>query len=139
MNISSEGTNNTVTSNQIGMNTGTINIVSSNPDDSLSGEFPIPKIYGLSCDDAREKLIASGWIPARNHHNYGSQFSYGNGKIFWERGYWEVDACSGTGEGLCLFKFFDPSRRILTVTTTGEEAVDGAYHAKVVRFSLADN
>lgn len=106
--------------------------------ESISGAFPIPKIYGLSYDDARKKLIDYGWVPDRKNYSHGVQFTYGNGKIFWERGYWEVDNCLGTGEAVCFFKFFDPSRRALTVTTAGEEADDGSYHAIVIRFSLSE-
>jgi hypothetical protein len=105
---------------------------------SVSGEFPVPKIYGLSYDDARKLLIQSGWIPAKNHWTYGQgvEVQSGNGPVFWARGYWELDACAGTGAAHCLFKFFDPSRRVLLITTEGEESDAGEYHAKVTRYSI---
>lgn len=108
------------------------------PSTSLTGEFPIPKIYGLPYDEARELLIEEGWIPAKNPWSHGGSVDvkWGNGPIFWERGYWELEACSGTGIAPCLFRFFDPSRRVLVVTTEGEEDEDGAYHAKVARYTL---
>lgn len=132
-------------STQIGQVNG--NVFLQNPDhaggaspeqSSISGEFPVPKIYGLSYDDARTLLIQSGWIPAKNHWTYGQspEVQSGNGPVFWERGYFELDACSGTGAAYCLFKFFDPSRRALLVTTEGEESELGEHHAKVARYSI---
>lgn len=107
---------------------------------SQTGEFPIPRIYDLPYDEARALLIESGWIPAKNHHLHGQSVDVqsGNGPIFWDRGYWELEACSGTGAAPCLFRFFDPSRRVLVVTTEGEEDELGAYHARVARYSLEE-
>lgn len=105
---------------------------------SLTGEFPVPRIYDLPYDEARALLIETGWIPARNHHLHGQsvEVQSGNGPIFWDRGYWELEACSGTGAAPCVFRFFDPSRRVLVVTTEGEEDENGRYHARVARYSL---
>lgn len=131
-------------STQIGNVTGNVTIAQPAPpplpQTSLTGEFPVPKIYGLTYDDARKLLIAEGWIPAKNHHMYGTsvEASSGNGPIFWQRGYWEVEACSGTGSAHCLFRFFDPSKRVLVVVTEGEQAEDNSYSATVGRFFFED-
>ncbi|HEX9939505.1 MAG TPA: toll/interleukin-1 receptor domain-containing protein [Longimicrobium sp.] len=105
---------------------------------SATGQAAVPRIYGLTYDEARTLLIREGWIPAKHSWQYGDsiQVKSGNGPVFWEREYWEVDACAGTGVAPCLFRFSDPSGRVLVVVTEGEEAGDGSSHATVARYSL---
>lgn len=82
----------------------------------------------MSYDNARQLLLRQGWAP-RQDVNDG--VLSGNGRIFWERGYTELVASSGTGLAPCRFEFADDSGRILVVETEGEEI--GVSHAKVVR------
>lgn len=98
----------------------------------------IPKVYGKSYDAARKILIKAGWRPNKRPASHGDDVSVqsGNGPIFWRRGYWEVEACSGTGTAGCLFEFVDPSGRLLEVVTEGEEDEAGTYHARVTRVYL---
>lgn len=124
---------------QIGtMSGGTVYTAPPAPQTSVSGEFPVPKIYGLTYDEARKLLIQEGWVPAKNRMIHGDsvEASSGNGPEFWKRGYWELDSCSGTGLGHCMFRFIDPSRRVMVVVTEGEESEDNTYHARVHSFSL---
>lgn len=104
----------------------------------VAGQAAVPKIYGLSYDEARKLLIREGWIPTKRYHTEATSLDVqsGNGPTFWDRGYWEIVSCSGTGAGYCAFHFSDPSGRYLAVTTEGEEDEDGAYHAKVDSYSL---
>lgn len=104
-------------------------------DSSTSGQLPVPKIYGKTYDAAREILIKEGWQPNKQHWTHGDSVDVksGNGPIFWEKGYWELDSCSGTGLAQCRFEFFDPSQRILVIITEGEEDEGGEYHAQVSR------
>ena len=93
----------------------------------------IPVINGKPYDVARKLLIKEGWQPNLRHVSYGGEpeVQFGNGPLFWKKGYWEMETCSGSGLAECLFEFIDPSGRLLTVTTAGEEAEDGKYHASV--------
>lgn len=102
---------------------------------AVSSSYKVPKIVGLGYDLARELLLREGWAPNKRHWTHGDTWDIksGNGPIFWARGYWELDSCSGTGLAHCKFEFFDPEQRVLVVVTEGEEAEDGAYHAKVSR------
>ena len=111
---------------------------SPSPTADTSGQLPIPKIYGQSYDAARRILIKAGWQPNKHESNYGTEADVqsGNGPLFWQRGYWELDACSGTGVAHCLFEFVDPAQRVLIVVTEGEEDESGAAHATVSRTYL---
>lgn len=106
-----------------------------NSESDVNGQLPVPKIYGISYDAARKILIKRGWLPATQHMLHGNTVDVqsGNGPIFWKRGYWELESCSGTGMAYCLFKFVDPSGRVLAVVTEGEEDEAGKYHATVGR------
>lgn len=109
--------------------------VNKNADPDTGGPIRIPVINGTTYDVARELLIREGWQPNQRHISYGDdpKVQGGNGPIFWKRGYRELEACSPAGAAECLFEFIDPSERVLTVVTQGEEADDGAYHAIVKR------
>lgn len=109
--------------------------LNNNSEPGNSSQPAIPKIYGTSYDVARELLIREGWQPDKKHmsHENSAGVQSGNGPIFWKRGYWELDSCSGTGLAHCLFEFFDHTERVLVVVTEGEEAEDGEYHATVSR------
>ncbi|MGZ5172245.1 MAG: hypothetical protein ACXWCY_32940 [Burkholderiales bacterium] len=90
---------------------------------------PIPRLPGLIYDEARELLLNAGWQPRRQHWTYASEpdVQFGNGKVFWERGYWEIIHASGTGLGHCSFGFQDVYGNKLTVVTAGEE--DDEFHS----------
>lgn len=98
----------------------------------------IPKIYGKPYGTARRLLIKEGWLPNKRlpYHGETVNVQSGNGPIFWKRGYWELENCSGTGSAFCLFEFTDPTGRLLEVVTEGEEDEAGMYHARVSRVYL---
>ena len=103
-----------------------------------SGQPAIPKIYGKAYGAARKLLIQEGWAPNKRQAFHGEEADVqsGNGPIFWKRGYWELESCSGTGSAFCLFEFTDPTGRLLEVVTEGEEDEAGTYHAHVSRVYL---
>lgn len=103
-----------------------------------SDQPAIPKIYDKPYDTARKILIREGWLPNKRLPIHGDDVSVqsGNGPIFWKRGYWELEVCSGTGMANCLFEFVDPTGRLLEVVTEGEEDEAGTYHATVTRVYL---
>ncbi len=93
----------------------------------------VPQVIGLSYDSARELILREGWSPQQIQDRYGESADVhtGNGRIFWVRGYWELDGASGVGLAPCRFHFTDPEERLLIVITEGEESEAGDYHAKV--------
>jgi hypothetical protein len=60
----------------------------------------------------------------------------GNGRIFWKKGYVEVEACAGTGISPCAFLFKDAYGNRLRVTTAGEELPRDKVYARVTGFSF---
>jgi hypothetical protein len=70
---------------------------------------PIPNIYELPYETARKRLIEAGWQPYMKHWSYSKSpnVQSGNGSVFWQRGYHEIDSCSPTGYGSCRFDFRD--------------------------------
>lgn len=83
---------------------------------------PIPRIAGLTYDDARENLVHAGWQPRHSHWSRVSDpdIQYGNGRKFWEKGYHEITNASGTGLAHCTFEFQDVYGNRLVVVTAGE-------------------
>jgi hypothetical protein len=98
---------------------------------------PLPAIIGLTYHKARPKLL--GWQPfATIHHNEAPtnpNTSYGNGEIFWKKGYWEIEVCGGTGLAPCAFLFEDVYGNKLRVTTAGEEE-PRRYYARVTGYKF---
>src|SRR3954470_23450458 len=75
---------------------------------------------------ARKMLLAAGWQPLRTKSfneaaDTDSDIAFGSGRLFWRRGYVEVESCSGTGVASCAFLFKDAYGNRLRVTTAGEE------------------
>tara|TARA_B110000977_G_C10993071_1_gene460718 strand:- start:383 stop:1138 length:756 start_codon:yes stop_codon:yes gene_type:complete len=109
---------------------------------SANGKIEIPALYGLTYDEARELIIGEGWYPVKQRWQdaLGSSGvgNYGNGKIFWDRGYAEVQSCSGTGKAFCSFLFTDPWGRLLRVVTAGEQDYENEYNAIVQSVVIVD-
>jgi hypothetical protein len=97
----------------------------------------VPAIAELTYRAARKKLLAAGWqpLPTRSVSTGKSNpdISFGNGPLFWRRGYFELEFCSGTGVAACSFLFTDVYGNRLRVETAGEE-VPKRYSAKVSGF-----
>ena len=85
----------------------------------------LPALTELTYHKARKRLLAAGWHIRRTKSFKEAEtdpdISYGNGRLFWRRGYVEVEACSGTGVAACTFLFEDAYGNRLRVTTGGEE------------------
>jgi len=100
----------------------------------------LPFVLDLTYHKARPKLLKGGWQPFRTiHHNEGTKnpkISYGNGEMFWNKGYWEVEACAGTGLAPCAFLFEDAYGNKLRVTTAGEEDPKHKYFARVTGYKF---
>lgn len=102
----------------------------------------LPVTTGLTYHSARRALLKNGWQPHQTiSHNEASDdvnLQYGNGPLFWGRGYYELASCSGTGMGHCVFLFDDAFGNRLSVTTQGEEGRSGKryYYARVSRYQF---
>jgi hypothetical protein len=82
----------------------------------------LPKITGLAYHRARPMLLAAGWRPLKTKSSATDvDISYGNGPLFWRRGYIELESCSGTSVAACAFLFTDRFGNRLRVATEGEE------------------
>ena len=94
----------------------------------------IPAIKGLDYYKARKRLFAAGWKPLQTKSSIGPGITTGNGPLFWDRGYREIEYCSGTGMGYCGFLFKDGYGNRLRVTTEGEERPREKLRAGVVGY-----
>jgi hypothetical protein len=98
----------------------------------------VPAVKGLMYDKARKKLLSSGWMPHVLRNKDGSMNQSGGvtelgapTKTYWQRGYKEVEECTGGGRALCLFYFADKFGNRLHVGTVGEELPERSLHAVV--------
>lgn len=100
----------------------------------------LPAVTELTYHKARKRLLAAGWQPLQTkHHNEAANdpdISYRNGRLFWRRGYVEVEACAGTGVAACAFLFKDAYGNRLRVNTAGEELSRPRAYARVTGFSF---
>src|SRR5918994_3488354 len=100
----------------------------------------LPAVTELTYAKARKRLLAAGWQPLRtksfNEAETDPDISYGNGRLFWRRGYVEVESCSGTSVAACAFLFKDAYGNRLRVTTAGEELPKAKYYARVTGFQF---
>lgn len=98
----------------------------------------VPVITGMTYHRARQMLLSAGWQPRRTKAYTGTDqdpdISCGNGRLFWNRGFTEVEACAGTGVGACSFLFEDVYGNRLRLTTEGEELAQPRTHAVVVGY-----
>jgi hypothetical protein len=100
----------------------------------------MPAVKGATYHAARKKLLFAGWKPLRTKPlavtETDPDMETGNGPIFWQKGYIELEACSGTGLGLCSFLFEDTYGNRLRVITAGEEVPEEKAYAKVTRVAF---
>ena len=98
----------------------------------------LPAITELTYHKARKKLLAAGWQPLRTKHYNEAEsdpdIAHGNGRVFWRRGYVEVEACAGTGVAPCAFLYRDAYGNRLRVTTEGEESTSPRAYAVVTGY-----
>ena len=100
----------------------------------------VPTITSLTYHKARKALLKSGWQPLQtksfNEAFADPDISSGNGKLFWKKGYVEIESCAGTGVAPCNFLFKDIYNNQLRVTSSGEELPKLKAHAKVMSFNF---
>ena len=75
-------------------------------------------IIDMPYSEAREILLKSGWMPVPADRS-DLDFEYRLPHFYYDAGYREAIACSGTGVGYCAFKFQNKKGEYLRVTTQG--------------------
>ena len=94
-------------------------------------------IIGLTYHDARSVIIGAGWQPLQTlqpgTNDYEVETEYGEGKLFWEKEYHELQACSG-GLTFCSFLFQNKKGDKLRVVTKGEEHEEYSHFARVTGY-----
>lgn len=68
--------------------------------------------------EARKIIINEGWKPTTAERD-NLDAKYQRPRFYYDMGFTEVSACSGTGMGYCLFEFENRKGEILRVITTG--------------------
>ena len=100
----------------------------------------LPAITDSTYHKARKRLLAAGWQPVQrksfDEATSDPDISYGNGRLFWRKGYVEVEACSGTGVAACSFLFKDAFGNRLRVQTAGQEVPRRKHYARVTGFEF---
>ncbi|MDP1680656.1 MAG: hypothetical protein Q8L39_02630 [Burkholderiales bacterium] len=100
----------------------------------------LPSVTEFTYHKARKALLSAGWQPLQtksfNDAKTDPDISSGNGALFWGKGYFEVEACAGTGISPCAFLFKDAYGNSLRVTTAGEEYPKENSYAKVTSFQF---
>ena len=96
--------------------------------------FDIDIEIGMPYAEARELILQQGWVPQEGPE----PGPYGGERVLYEAGFTEVESCSGTGLGSCLFYFSRPEpigsneEKILRVRTNG-----GASRPEIAEWSTA--
>lgn len=76
--------------------------------------LPLPHINeGESYVELREELLRIGYQPLEK----GRAQDFTTTTVYRETGWDELQACSGTGLGLCKFAFIDNYGKVLSITT----------------------
>ena len=79
----------------------------------------IPLKQGMSYSQARKALLDSGWQATSTRWQDISEYGREN-DFYYKNGWHEVEVCSGTGLGYCLFNFHDADGNKIRVVTAGE-------------------
>lgn len=100
----------------------------------------LPVVAEITYHKARKMLLSAGWQPLQtksfNDAKNDPDISSGNGAVFWEKGYIEVEGCAGSGVAPCAFLFRDAYGNKLRVITAGEEYPKEKIFAKVTSAQL---
>lgn len=90
-----------------------------------------PLIINMIYQDARKIILENGWKPVPGKRT-DLDAKYFRPRFYYDLGYTEVTACSGTGMGYCEFLFQNQEKEYLTVTTKGGDYSPNDKHPPVV-------
>ena len=113
----------------------TANIVLSQTKPCPGKHARLPAITGLTYTAARKKLLAARWQPVRTK-SFNEVNSDDQERIFWRRGYVELQDCGGASNVFCYFLYKDAYGNQLHVTTEGEELPQHKTYARVTDFEF---
>ncbi len=89
--------------------------------------------------EARKIILNNGWIPAQAERT-DLDAEYRLPHFYYDAGYTEVLACSGTGMGYCTFKFHNEKAEYLRVTTQGGDySPDDEHPPTVIYVGLSED
>lgn len=95
-------------------------------------------IKGLTYHKARPIIIGAGWTPLQTlqegTEDYRQGITAGEGKLFWGKGYHELQTCSASGMTYCAFLFQNKNGDRLRVVTKYEEWEDGSTFAEIAGY-----
>ncbi|MEE3717699.1 hypothetical protein V2H45_13240 [Tumidithrix elongata RA019] len=83
-----------------------------------SQDLPLQK--GMTYEEARQIILAQGWKP---NPNVESNLRSPVVKAIFDRGYIEINDCSGTGEAPCRYEFVNQNGELLYVVTAGRDSL----------------
>ena len=92
-----------------------VTLVNSN---NKSQDLPLRK--GMTYSEARQIILEQGWKP---NPNVESNLESTVVKAIFDRGYIEINDCSGTGEAPCRYEFVNQSGELLYVVTAGRDSL----------------
>lgn len=81
------------------------------------GAALVPNIFEQDIRKARKKLLAFGWLPRRP----SEPLNGGIDEDLRKQGVLEVEVCSGTGYGYCVFNYANRKGFRLVVTSAGDD------------------
>lgn len=101
---------------------------------NVMGVYQPSLIINMPYHEAREIILQSGWAPVdANRSKMDEQYNMPH--FYYDAGYTEVMACSGTGAGYCTFKFKNDSGQYLRVTTQGGDYAPNNKNPPIVIYS----
>jgi hypothetical protein len=81
-------------------------------------DLPLQK--GMTYEEARQIILEQGWKP---NPNVKSNLRSPVVKAIFDRGYTEIEDCSGTGEAPCRYEFVNQNGEMLYVVTAGRDSL----------------
>jgi hypothetical protein len=81
-----------------------------------SQDLPLQK--GMTYEEARQIILTQGWKP---NPNLKANLRDPVVKAIFDRGYTEIEDCSGTGEAPCRYVFVNQNSELLYVVTAGRD------------------
>lgn len=98
-------------------------------------EYPLRK--GESFLEARAALLKDGWVPVRIDKRWPDgtrENQFGDGRLFFDAGFIEVQECEGTGPNACILNY-QKDGMCLQLVTEGEYLPERGSIPDVVRWT----
>ena len=117
-------------------------MATANETECSENKIDLPNLEGKTYHEARKTIISKGWKPNQTIFlklaSESPDIQFGNGPLFWKKGYIELESCAGTGMGWCAFSFKKNKMKI-QIITIGEESPEDKVYAVVDKQLLLCN